>query len=418
MRGTIHRLTAPIVERLPDLTNVPPRRQITGALLVSVILHLLGATVLVALAWLLPQDVFAEAKPKLQEIELQIIRPEADPEPTPVALASAPVTPVIDPKGLEESTKPPEQATFQSSQDMVAGSERAGKGMEPLPTQAGADLPFTEFKNQQVSLGPTQTTAPQPPQEKAEPPKPAASRPMSPLYNPRPLSKQYLEALAKHESASRPPEEMPVTEQPAEVAPPPSPIPPPEERVDKPNDDQIALTPAPQTTPAPRATPLKRINPSRIVDQTPPTPRERESLAMLTTPPPRPPPPTNAGFQPELRQTRIEGSISNRGRPGVDAKKTPLGVYQHALSAQIHQRWLIKTKARMDLLQIGTARLRFFITPQGRVQDVRVVSNDSNSTFGLVCEEAVREAEIAPPPSDLEVMKDGRLELVFSFTLY
>ncbi len=119
-----------------------------------------------------------------------------------------------------------------------------------------------------------------------------------------------------------------------------------------------------------------------------------------------------------MRQTRIEGSISNRGRPGVDAKKTPLGVYQQSVSAQIHQRWLIKTKSRMDLLQIGTARLRFYITPQGRVQDVRVISNDSNSTFGLVCEEAVREAEIAPPPSDLEVMKDGRLELVFSFTLY
>ena len=141
-------------------------------------------------------------------------------------------------------------------------------------------------------------------------------------------------------------------------------------------------------------------------------------MAKLITPPPRPQPVRDAGFTPDLRRTRIEGSISNRGKAGVDALRTPLGVYRRQVSQQIQSRWLYWTKKRMEMLAIGTVRIRFFVTQEGRLEDVEIVSNDSNDSFAGVCEQSVREAEIAPPPADLELMKDGRLELVFSFTLY
>jgi outer membrane biosynthesis protein TonB len=141
-------------------------------------------------------------------------------------------------------------------------------------------------------------------------------------------------------------------------------------------------------------------------------------MAKLITPPPRPQPIKEPGYTPELRPTRIDGSISNRGKTGVDAQRTPLGVYRKAVSKLIESTWMRRTRTEMPSLAVGTVRIRFNITQSGHIEDLKVVSNDSNKSFELICEQSVREANVAPPPADLGVMKDGRLELVFSFTLY
>lgn len=427
MRDSLtYRFISPLFAWLPDPTDIPQKRQVTGALIASVVLHVLLFAGAVLLTWLLPEKMeFVQEAPRVQEIEVELVPP---PPPPPIPVVAMEEQPVIDPKGLEKSDAAPKRATFQSSQDMVAGSERKGQGLEPLPSQSGADLPFTEFKTQQATLGKGAEPAPEAAPAEPAPPVASPGPPLPPLYKPKPLSKQYLEALARIEKGQGnkvPPIPEPaerVVEQTDEPDPPPV-KPPPVKQVTKAAEDEIPLYAKPAPTPPPppitRVSPVpERQRPVPVLQKPVAPPAPPQQLAMLTTPPPRPQPVKDPGYQPDQRQTRIEGSITNRGKPGVDAEKTPLGVYRQAVSAQIQSRWLYYTKQRMDLLALGTVRVRFFVTQSGRVQGLEVVSNDSNQTFANICEQSVREAQIGPPPADLGIMRDGRMELVFSFTLY
>ena len=56
MRAFFSRITAFIAGGLPDLTRVPPRRQIAGALILSALLHLIGFPVLVVHTRLFPMN--------------------------------------------------------------------------------------------------------------------------------------------------------------------------------------------------------------------------------------------------------------------------------------------------------------------------------------------------------------------------
>jgi hypothetical protein len=418
MRILPERVTAPMAAALPDLSAVPARRQVTAAIVASALLHLFIFAVFAIAMRFFPASLERESLPvSASTLEVELVStppPEAEP-PAPIvenrSLAA------IDRKGLEKSDVKPVDAKFQSDEDMIAGTERTGKGLEPLPSQDGADLPFVDFKTQTGAssgvpkeVANSGETAPAPP-----------TREVPPLYKPKPLAKQYLEALAQIEKGATP---APATPAPSEPVPLPLPTPaePPKPAasfkapvVENPAPDEIAVSTKQTdvTSPPPRPRPIPVP-----AAATPPPKEPRAEMAKLVTPPPRPQPVRDAGFTPDMRRTRIEGSISNRGKVGVDALRTPLGVYRRQVSQQIQSRWLYWTKKRMDLLAIGTVRIRFFVTQQGRLEDVEIVSNDSNESFASVCEQSVREAEIAPPPADLELMKDGRLELVFSFTLY
>ncbi|MDB6152866.1 MAG: hypothetical protein JWL90_1319 [Chthoniobacteraceae bacterium] len=365
MRELLTRIIAPITARLPDLSRVPARRQVIGALIFSVLLHLLGFLFFLIHAWLFPAiriDLAASA-PKLEEIEIQMIPPA--PKAPEIAATPEPA-PVIDPKGLEKADTSPERPDFQSSQDMLAGSEKAGNGIEPLPSQNGAKLPFAEFKTQAAILGKEAEPASQPDATPPAPPvPPSPPAPPTPEVPPSPPSPPMIASV---------PEVPPL----------------------KPPENEIAVYPKPP----PKTEPV------------------RKELAMLATPAPRAQPPKESGFQPELRKTQVEGSISNRGRAGVNAIKTPLGVYQQRLGTQIQARWLYYTKKHSDMLALGTTKVRFFVTQDGRVENVQIVQNDSNQSFANICEQAIREAEVPAPPTDLDAMRSGRLELTYSFTLY
>ncbi|HEX8309942.1 MAG TPA: hypothetical protein VF614_01415, partial [Chthoniobacteraceae bacterium] len=150
-------------------------------------------------------------------------------------------------------------------------------------------------------------------------------------------------------------------------------------------------------------------------------------------PPPQPPPPAprppaeekqtpkraESSYQEHQEQTRIEGSITNKGAAGVAAVKTPLGVYQKQLSQSVGSRWHYYRQKRADLISLGETKVSYSITPEGKITNVKVVLNTSNQTFAELCAQSVREAEIPlPPPDVITMMKDGRLEGVFSFVLY
>src|SRR4051794_19320437 len=146
MKATFDRFAAPLGALLPELSAVPNRRQVTGAILISAVLHLLVFASIGILARFLPDRI---QSPELlsSALEVELVVPPEEPPAEPV-IAAKETLPAFDRKGLEKSEAKPEQARFQSDVDMIAGSERGGKGLEPLPTQAGINLPGPEFKTQ------------------------------------------------------------------------------------------------------------------------------------------------------------------------------------------------------------------------------------------------------------------------------
>jgi outer membrane biosynthesis protein TonB len=129
--------------------------------------------------------------------------------------------------------------------------------------------------------------------------------------------------------------------------------------------------------------------------------------------------PVEPGFQPHSERTRIEGSISNLGPRGIDAIGTPLGRYQKVVKDAVGSRWFFYINRRMDMMTVGTVRIRFFVNEKGKVEDVRMLSNTANDTFAGFSIQSIMDATIPPPPSDVVDVLDGnRLEIVYTFTLY
>jgi outer membrane biosynthesis protein TonB len=162
-----------------------------------------------------------------------------------------------------------------------------------------------------------------------------------------------------------------------------------------------------------------------------PPPAFRETEDTEATPPPevgptlppivtRPQPQQPASlYQPEKQETRVTGRLSDRGPSAVNAVATPLGRYQKAVSDAIGVLWYRYTKQRNDLISIGTAHIEGEVDAQGKVRNLRVVSNDANEAFANVCLQSFQEAQIPPiPPELIATLPNGRLQLDFHFTMY
>jgi len=371
----LQRITTPINALLPDINQVPQRRLAVGAVVASLVIHLLLLLVVVALAAIIPGGTGQLAKPEteLAPLEVQIVTSSEEEVITPEELKAAGKRPVIDSTGLAKTTEEPKDAIFESDENMKAGSQQPATGILPLPSQDGRDLPFPQFTNQSVKLGPTKT-APSP--ETPEPPKRA---PAAPKFAEVKMPEQ------ANQSLEPPPKSPEVTEL-------------------KPDEIAIGQKPKPRAS-APELTP----------QPLPETKTDREEMAKLVTPSPKNSRKTS-GYQEEQIKTRVEGSISNRGPKGVDAVKTPLGMYLKQVKAQIGSRWYYYLEKRRDLYATGSVRLSFAITKNGEVREVRVHDNTSNAAFALMCQQCVIEAEIPPPPTEAEpIMPNGQLEQDLTF---
>ena len=398
MRTALGRFTAPLFAWIPDISAVPVRRQVTIGIVASVVLHLLALLVLAQVAELVrkPADL-AAARPPPEELEMTIMPPEEPP------ILAAPVEPekqFIDSRGLAES-KPAANPIFETDKDMTAASEKAASGDVPLPSQDGRGRFDNVFDTKKSSVG-----------SMKEPPAPLLEVASAPPTPPTPPAKAH---PAQEKTTPTPPAATP-----APAAPPP----PKTEaakvaqatleklrEVEKKRDDEIALA-AKALPPLPQpVTTLEKPEIRRAI----PVPPSPQQMAKLTPPAP----PSRPGYQPEQEKSKVEGSITNRGKNAVDAVATPLGKYKAQVYNAVGSRWLYYVKSQMDVLAIGTAKVSFFVTRTGKVQNIRVDGNTANASFAEVCERAIRDAEItAPPAGSLDQMRDGRLEYSITFTLY
>lgn len=427
MRDVAQRLSAlaaPILDRIPDLSAQPPRRQATIGLVASVAVHLLLFLFFVLGAWLFPSKIgFEDAIEKPQEsLEIEVV-PLPKQESADMALDEQAARRMMMSNGLEKSPEKPENAEFEADQDMVAGSELPASGLLPLPSQEGrTDRDSTAFADQDVILGLNKPGGAKLQLQNARPVATnlRGNEPPRAIYKPQPLTKEQLDAanVADAHTALPAPAATPPP-RPAETV--TAATPPPLRDVPQPAEDEMALAVAKPATPPPspaarQEKPLDMVEApiTRPAMQQPPM-----EVAKLSTPAPATTKTFTDRYRESLEKTRIEGSISNIGRPGVNAVGTPLGAYMKGMSNTIGSRWNYYVKERMEWLSVGSVRVTFSVDQQGRVRDVKVVANDSNRNFADVCVQAIRDSKLEPlPPEALALLKDGKLEVPFTFTLY
>lgn len=373
---------------------VSERQKVIVALAASALLHVLGFLLLVFWAWLHPGTVTKPLE-NLKLLEVAVV-----PTPTPAPMRILPLqqpraTPeMIGSDGLKKSGKAPEHSVFQSDQNMVAGSEQPATGNVPMPSQSGKERPFMAFETKSFTLGngtggnaapPVLTFAPAPamPQMRAHPASP-------PMPTPEP--------------------QLPPTVEPLTAATPPIPKP------------AISAEPLYRPTPVPKPAPAATPD---LAGPTPvPIPNPAEKVAMLRTPAPRTNPskalqPVKPGYRPETEKNKIEGNISNRGGAGVDAIGTPVGRYRKQIGDAIGSRWYYYVKERMDLITTGSVRIKFYITQNGQVEDLKIISNQSNESLADYSVQSITAAKIPPiPPNLAPALDHGRYEVEFTFTIY
>jgi hypothetical protein len=397
-------------------TEMSSKRAVLFAIGISLLLHLV---VFVIFAILIIGSLFAPklatepAKPR--NIELNIVPPEEDIHPFTLA-PPPPERLFVDSRGLDIAKEAAEHPLFESDENMKAASERMATGDSLLPGHLGKERPFNAFQNQRSLLGPTpEPFSPTPPSvQPLPPPSPPTVQVAQQEPDPAPPTS------APQNTTPPPPDAEKTTEKkptPAKEATKPSTL----EAVEKPLEDQIALQ-------------KREVKPAAVTQFQPPTDTPSpvahaavlrpldQQMARLTTPAPpapKPQPRHESGYQPEQEQNHIESSISNRGKGAVDSIATPMAKYRKQVNDAIGSRWYYYIHDKMDLIAFGSVRISFVIDAQGHISRTKVDSNTSNQSLADVSLRAVRDAEIAPPPSDpASPISQAPLDWTLTFTYY
>lgn len=402
------------------------RKKIILAIVGSLVLHLiiiLGSSRVIAL-W--PDASLAPQKEDLSPPQLTML----DTPPPEEQKEQKQERQYLRTNDDQKTDQKPVDSMFESDKDTAAASEQPAKGNAPVPTQEGKDAPDIGFKNESFSLAdrgqafstdPGQQAAPPQKEEKQEEIKPVETPTPKPTATPKP------EAMPSPAPAPTPAPTPEVAQ--ADKEPTATPAPTPEV---VPSDQQFAMLrppPAPSPPPTPAATPVvEQSTPTPV-----PTPEEvfpsDEQLAMLRpTPTPRPTrvrqaeripqrqsaPPT--AYRQEQRITRMQGNINNRGRSSIAALGTPQGRFEKAVQDAIGSRWYFYVRERSDLINIGTVQIKFYVRPDGKVEDVKVLRNSSNETLASTSLQSIIEANIPPMPEELAPLLSGdRMEFTMSF---
>ena len=118
------------------------------------------------------------------------------------------------------------------------------------------------------------------------------------------------------------------------------------------------------------------------------------------------------------RTSMIRGSISNKGPASVAAEATPLGRYKKTLSEAISSRWRYYVDHQMELLSFGTATISFYVTQEGKIETLQLLTNSSNQSFADCCLKSIMEAKLPPIPPDIATTLQGKkLDVEYRFTI-
>jgi len=169
------------------------------------------------------------------------------------------------------------------------------------------------------------------------------------------------------------------------------------------------------TPPGEAASPFPKPTPLGAVAATPtPGPSFRTALPRptpLSMPEAKPPAPEKE----EVAASLAIGSGEEGDEDGIDA----IGAWKKAVANPIGVRWNFYRESKLDLLAVGSVRIKFAIDAKGHASEVRVLSNTANPTNALYAVRSIMEAEIPPiPPERLARLPGGRVEVEFTFTIF
>lgn len=129
-------------------------------------------------------------------------------------------------------------------------------------------------------------------------------------------------------------------------------------------------------------------------------------------------------FTPHTRKAQTKGTIYNRGsEEAVDAKMTPLGVYERQVLGEVERKWNIYLMLRRDGRTAGRLNLLFYVNKKGKVEGLRVIDDkESNTILTEVTMRAIKDVVLPPIPADVVPLlpeEDGeRLKIEYNVLLY
>ena len=98
------------------------------------------------------------------------------------------------------------------------------------------------------------------------------------------------------------------------------------------------------------------------------------------------------------------------------ARNTPLKVYEKEVITRMNAVWSRLSSQYMDQLALGTVKILCRVQPDGRVSNLRIVSNPGNEALSEVARRTVQQTKIPPiPPTALAELPDGYMPFDFTF---
>ena len=387
IEDTLERAAASAADRLRR-KKARQTRIIVLAIIGALLLH---ALLIPLLGWLVSHWPRKPLPPGNAPFHFSIT-PSDDAKKTDDALRQQPQTPYMRTTRDQASEEEIKNEDFISDQNTKAGSELpADASKPPLPTLQGREIPSYDFDTRPYRPGKEVSEAASAASQAAQ--QAAASVPNE---TPQPDRK-----TTARDSKTK--------TRPRSTAPTPTPVP----------DGELAMAKA---QPSPADEPP---HPEETPSDTPPPPVAKQSnnpqsqssaVNSVSSIGQKKPP----GYQPQTIQSKMSGSISNRGRPAVMAKMTPLGRYQKAVEDAIGSLWYMQVDQQMSsLLDADEVHVHFYITRSGQVRGARVSQGKAGGTLAGISYSSVVNAEIAPmPPEVAELLPGGELELDLGFDFY
>ena len=320
------------------------RQKILWAVFLSLLLHLVVGVSIASFGDKLQPSLPEEEKP----VELTIM--DLAPRPTPPSAPKS--TPFIDTMEQTATKEEPKEKTFESNANSIAASELPALGIAPVPTQEGKQLPTMDLTNRQHSLE-QEAAHSQPSSRPSSPPVPRATPPPTP----QPTATQSPTATPSSTPQSTP----------------------------TPNADLLAMF---RASPPPTARTPGPENEIR-----PPSPK--------ASPPPVSHPPASSAYRREQIQERMAGNISKRGVSSVNAVGTPLGRYEKSVYDSIGKRWYALCDANRDRVDIGTVHVQFMVAPNGKINDIKIISGGTSESFANLCLQSIQEAKPGSIPEEV-----------------
>jgi outer membrane biosynthesis protein TonB len=320
------------------------RQKILWAVFLSLVLHVVVGVSIASFGDKLQPSLPEDEKP----VELTIV----DVAPMPTPPTGPKNTPFIDTTEQTETKEEPKEKTFESNANSIAASELPALGIAPIPTQEGKELPTMDLKNRQHSLdgegaqaqpisrpAPTPSATPQATPQPTATPSPSATPSSTPQPTPTPTPSADLLAMFR-------------------ASPPPT--------ARTPGPENEIRSPSPKVAPAPVSHPT-----------------------------------ASSAYRREQIQERMAGNISKRGVSSVNAAGTPLGRYEKSIYDAIGKRWYALCDANRDRVDIGTVHVQFVVAPDGKINDIKVISGGTSESFANLCLKSVQDAKPGAIPEDV-----------------